>query len=108
MKGEPYDSWNEGRGEDSLHITSYPAESAQKQCRMRRGEATGNTQNRAQHLHTAPMEMIPKNGEKRKFHDLEKCEMKANLGDFEVKKQAKRRANIAYFALQCSLCSTSI
>ena len=45
--------------------------------RMRRGEATRNTQNRAQHLHTAPMEMIPQNGEKRKFHDLEKREMKA-------------------------------
>ena len=44
---------------------------------MRRGEATGNTQNRAQRLHTAPMEMIPKNGEHRKIHDLEKCEMRA-------------------------------
>ena len=35
---------------------------------------------------TAPMEMIAKNGEKRKFKNLEKCEIKANLGDFGVKK----------------------
>ena len=54
------------------------------------------------------MEMIPKNGEKRKFHDLEKREMKADLGDFGVKKQALLRENLAYFALQCSLCSTSM
>ena len=54
------------------------------------------------------MEMIPKNGEKRKFHDLEKREMKANLGDFGVKKQAVLRANSTYFALQCNLCSTSM
>ena len=54
-------------------------------------------------LFTAPMEMIPKNGENRKFHDLEKCEMKANLGDFGVKKQAILRANSTYFALQCNL-----
>ena len=54
---------------------------------MRRGEATGNTQNRAQRLHTAPMEMIPKNVEKRKFHDLEKHEMRANLDDFWGKRE---------------------
>ncbi|MBR5588471.1 MAG: hypothetical protein IKW23_06475, partial [Kiritimatiellae bacterium] len=54
-------------------------------------------------LCTAPMEMIPKNGKKRKFHDLEKREMKANLGDFGVKKQAVLRANSTYFALQCNL-----
>ena len=54
------------------------------------------------------MEMIPKNGENRKFHDLEKYEMKANLGDFGVKKQAILRANSTYFALQCNLCSTSM
>ena len=75
---------------------------------MRRGEATGNTQNRAQHLHTAPMEMIPKNRENRKFHVLGKREMKAKWSDFEVKKQAVLRENLAYFALQCSLCSTSM
>ena len=57
---------------------------------------------------TAPMEMIPKNGEKRKFENLEKREMKANLGDFGVKKQAILRANSTYFALQCNLCSTSM
>ena len=50
------------------------------------------------------MEMIPKNGENCKFHDLEKREMKANLRDFGVKKQAVLRFNQAYFALQCSLC----
>ena len=75
---------------------------------MRRGEATGNTQNRAQRLHTAPMEMIPKNDEHRKIHDLEKCETRANWGDFGVKKQDVLRENSAYFALQCSLCSTSM
>ena len=57
---------------------------------------------------TAPMEMIPKNGEKRKFHDLGKRETKANLGDFGVKKQALLRANSTYFAPQCNLCSTSM
>ena len=57
---------------------------------------------------TAPMEMIPKNGENRKFHDLGKRETKANLGDFGVKKQALLRANSTYFALQCNLCSTSM
>ena len=57
---------------------------------------------------TAPMEMIPKNGKKRNFHDLEKREMKANLGDFGAKKQALLRANSTYFALQCNLCSTSM
>ena len=57
---------------------------------------------------TAPMEMIPKNGENRKFHDLGKCEIKAILGDFGVKKQAILRANSTYFALQCNLCSTSM
>ena len=57
---------------------------------------------------TAPMEMIPKNGKKRKFHDLEKREMKANLGDFGVKKQAILRANSTYFAPQCNLSSTSM
>ena len=66
---------------------------------MRRGKATGNTQNRAQRLHTAPMEMIPKNGEHRKFHDLEKCEMKANLGDFGVKNQSLLHFNSASIAL---------
>ena len=50
------------------------------------------------------MEMIPKNGENRKFHDLEKCEMKANWGDFGVKKQAVLLFNQAYIDLQCSLC----
>ena len=35
---------------------------------------------------TAPMEMIPKNGENRKFENLGKREIKANLGDFGVKK----------------------
>ena len=50
------------------------------------------------------MEMIPKNGEKRKFENLEKHEMRANWGDFGVKKQALLRENLAYFALQCSLC----
>ncbi|MBR4946488.1 MAG: hypothetical protein IKZ27_05820 [Kiritimatiellae bacterium] len=59
-------------------------------------------------LFTAPMEMIPKNGKKRNFHDLEKREMKANLGDFGVKKQAVLRANSTYFALQCNLSSTSM
>ena len=49
------------------------------------------------------MEMIPKNGEKRKFHDLEKREMKAKMGDFGVKKQAVLLFNQAYIALQCSL-----
>ena len=68
---------------------------------MRRGEATGNTQNRAQRLHTAPMEMIPKNGEKRKFHDLEKHEIKAKMGRFWGQKAAS-------FALQSSLDCTSI
>ena len=57
---------------------------------------------------TAPMEMIPKNGENRKFHDLEKREMKAILNDFGVKKQAILRANSTYFALQCNLSSTSM
>ena len=50
------------------------------------------------------MEMIPKNGENCKFHDLEKREMKAKWGDFGVKKQPLLRENSAYFALQCSLC----
>ena len=54
------------------------------------------------------MEMIPKNGKNRKFHDLEKRGMKADLGDFGVKKQAVLRANSAYFAPQCNLCSTSM
>ena len=54
------------------------------------------------------MEMIPKNGEKRKFHDLEKREIRAIFGDFGVKKQAVLRANSTYFALQCNLCSTSM
>ena len=49
------------------------------------------------------MEMIPKNGENRKFHDLGKRETKANLGDFGVKKQAILRVNSTYFALQCNL-----
>ena len=75
---------------------------------MRRGKATGNTQNRAQRLHTAPMEMIAKNGEHRKFHDLEKREMKAKMGDFGVKKQPLLRENSAYIADQCSLYSTSM
>ena len=57
---------------------------------------------------TAPMEMIPKNGKNRKFKTLEKCEMKANLGDFGAQKQAILRANSTYFALQCNLCSTSM
>ena len=57
---------------------------------------------------TAPMEMIPKNDEKRKFHDLGKREMKANLDDFGGKKQAILRVNSTYFALQCNLCSTSM
>ena len=57
---------------------------------------------------TAPMEMIAKNGEKRKFENLGKREMKANFGDFGVKKQAILRANSTYFALQCNLCSTSM
>ena len=70
---------------------------------MRRGEVTGNTPNRAQRLHTAPMEMIPKNGEKRKFHDLEKRETKANLGDFGVKKQPLLHFNRASIELQSSL-----
>ena len=70
---------------------------------MRRGEATGNTQNRAQRLHTAPIEMIPKNVEKCKFHDLEKREMRAKWGDFGAKKQVVLRENSAYFALQCNL-----
>ena len=70
---------------------------------MRRGEATGNTQNRAQRLHTTPMEVIPKNGEKRKFHNLEKRKMRANWGDFGGKKQPLLRENSAYIALQCSL-----
>ena len=55
-------------------------------------------------LYNAPMEMIPKNGENCKFHNLEKREMKAKWGDFGVKKQAVLRENLAYFALQCSLC----
>ena len=59
-------------------------------------------------LYTAPMEMIAKNGEKRKFKNLGKREMKANLGVFGVKKQAILRANSTYFALQCNLCSTSM
>ena len=61
-------------------------------------------------LCTAPMEMIPKNGEKRKFHDLGKCEMKANLGDFGVKvslfckqTQLTLRFNVTYVQLQCKL-----
>ena len=54
------------------------------------------------------MEMIPKNGEKRKFHDLGKREIKANLDDFGVKKQAILRANSTYFAPQCNLSSTSM
>ena len=54
------------------------------------------------------MEMIPKNGENRKFENLEKCEIKANLGDFGVKKQAVLRVNSTYFAPQCNLCSTSM
>ena len=57
---------------------------------------------------TALMEMIAKNGKKRKFHDLGKREMKVNLGDFGVKKQVILRANSTYFALQCNLCSTSM
>ena len=68
-----------------------------------RGEATGNTQNRAQRSHTAPMEMIAKNGEHRKFHDLEKREMKAKWGDFGVKKQPLLHFNRASIALQFSL-----
>ena len=50
------------------------------------------------------MEMIPKIVENRKFHDLEKREIKAKWGDFGVKKQAVLRENLAYIALQCSLC----
>ena len=57
---------------------------------------------------TAPMEMIPKNGEKCNFHDLGKCEIRAILGDFGVKKQAILRASSTYFALQCNLSSTSM
>ncbi|MBR4946300.1 MAG: hypothetical protein IKZ27_04850, partial [Kiritimatiellae bacterium] len=49
-----------------------------------------------------------KNGENRKFENLEKCEIKAILGDIGVKKQAVLRANSTYFALQCNLCSTSM
>ena len=75
---------------------------------MRRGEATGNTQNRAQRLHTAPIEMIAKNGENCKLHNLEKREMRANWGDFGAKKQAVLRENSAYIADQCSLYSTSM
>ena len=59
---------------------------------------------------TAPMAMIPKNGEKRKFHDLEKREMKANLSDFGVKvslfceqTQLTLRFNVTYVQLQCNL-----
>ena len=59
---------------------------------------------------TAPIEMIPKNGEKRNFHDLEKHEMKANLGDFGVKvslfceqTQLTLRFNSSYIQLQCNL-----
>ena len=59
-------------------------------------------------IYTAPMEMIPKIGENRNFHDLGKREMKANLSDFWVKKQAILRANSTYFALQCNLSSTSM
>ena len=40
----------------------------------------------ASFIYTAPMEMIAKNGENRKFYDLEKREMKALLDDFGVKK----------------------
>ena len=54
------------------------------------------------------MEMIAKNGKNRKFKTLEKCEMKANLGDFEVKKQAVLRANSTDIAHQCNLYSTSM
>ena len=52
---------------------------------MRRGEATRNAKNRAQRLHPAPMERIVKNGENRTFPDLEKREMRANLGVFGQK-----------------------
>ena len=50
------------------------------------------------------MEMIPKVGRKSKFHDLEKCEMKAIWGDFGVQKQPLLHFNQAYIALQYSLC----
>ena len=49
------------------------------------------------------MEMTAKNGEYCNFETLEKHEIKANLGDFGVKKQAVLHFNPAYFALQCSL-----
>ena len=59
---------------------------------------------------TAPIEMIPKNGEKRKFHDLGKHEMRANLGDFGVnvslfceQTQPTLRFNVTYVQLQCKL-----
>ena len=59
---------------------------------------------------TAPMEMIPKNGKKRNFHDLGKHEMKANLSDFGVKvslfceqTQLTLRFNVTYIQLQCNL-----
>ena len=75
---------------------------------MRRGEATENTQNRAQRLHTAPMEMTAKNGEYCKFETLEKHEIKANLGDFGVKKQALLRENSASIDHQSNLDCTAM
>ena len=60
------------------------------------------------HTYHSAMEMIPKVERKSKFHNLEKREMKAKWSDFGVKKQANRRANSAYIALQCSLYSTSM
>ena len=80
--------------------------------RMRRGEATENTQNRAQRLHTEPMEMTAKNGENCKFETLEKHEIKANLGDFGVKKLPRLRENSAsidhQFNLDCSAISAEL
>ena len=49
------------------------------------------------------MEMIPKNGEKRKFENLEKHEMSANWGDFGVKTQPILRLKVTYFEEQSNL-----
>ena len=71
-------------------------------------EATGNTQNRAQRLHTAPMEMTAKNGEYCTFETLEKHKIRAKMGDLGVKKLPRLRENSASIDHQSNLDCTAM
>ena len=112
MKGEPYDSWNEGR-EAKIR---YTLRSIPPKAHKNNATNTPYAPWRSHWEYPKPHAALTsrsygedrKNDEKRTFPDLEKREMRANWGDFGAKKPPLLHFNSASFALQSNLDWSSI